>query len=147
MLLAGFQWEINPMAVHIVSGHATDWINATGWLSGKYIPWLDVEFLVILLAGFHWRINLMAGYRISGNATGWISLGSKSHGWMWTFQQCYWLDFTGKQIRCLEVEFPVMPLSGFHWEINPMDGHGITGNPTGWISLENKSHGWTWNLW
>jgi hypothetical protein len=64
----------------------------------------------------------------------------------------------------MDMEFVVMLLAGFHWEINPMDGHrisvmllagfhrninsmarhGIFSNPTGWISLVNKFHAWTW---
>jgi len=35
------------------------------------------------------------------------------------------------------VDFLVIPLSGFHWDINPMDAHRLSGNATGWISLGN----------
>jgi len=28
-----------------------------------------------------------------------------------------------------------------------MDGGGISGNDTGWISLASKSHGQMWNFW
>jgi hypothetical protein len=44
----------------------------------------------------------------------------------------------------MDIEFPVMLLAGFYWNINSMAGHGIFSNPTGWISLVNKFHAWTW---
>jgi hypothetical protein len=44
------------------------------------------------------------------------------------------------------MEFLVMLLAGFHWQINPIAFHGISGNATGWISLEKQSHGFMWNL-
>jgi len=47
----------------------------------------------------------------------------------------------------MEVEFLVMILAGCHWQVNPMAGRGISGNPTSRILLGNKSHGWTWNFW
>jgi hypothetical protein len=34
-------------------------------------------------------------------------------------------------------------LAGFYWKINPKAVHRISGNATGWISLENTSHCWT----
>ena len=37
-----------------------------------------------------------------------------------------------------------MLLAGFYQEINPIGGGGISGNATGSISLENKSHGCMW---
>jgi len=33
------------------------------------------------------------------------------------------------------MEFQVMLLAGFHWDINTMAGGGISGNATGQISL------------
>jgi len=45
------------------------------------------------------------------------------------------------------MEFAIMLLAGFHWEINPMAGCGISGNATHWILLGNKSYGWRWNFW
>jgi len=36
----------------------------------------------------------------------------------------------------LVARYPVMLLAGSHWEINVMDGHGISGNATGGISLK-----------
>jgi hypothetical protein len=49
------------------------------------------------------------------------------------------------------MEFVVMLLAGFHWDVdpkvNPMSGHRISGTAAGWISLENKSHGLAWNFW
>jgi hypothetical protein len=46
------------------------------------------------------------------------------------------------------MEFPVLLLAGFYWNIiiNAKAGHGISGNATAWISLGNKSHGWTCNF-
>jgi len=35
----------------------------------------------------------------------------------------------------ISLGFLVMPLSAFHWEINLMDGHRISGNATAWISV------------
>jgi hypothetical protein len=59
------------------------------------------------------------------------------------------------------MQFPMLLLAEFYWKINPKAVHGISGNATGWISLENtskisgnagdwislenKSHVWTWN--
>jgi len=43
----------------------------------------------------------------------------------------------------LDMEFLVILLAGFHWKINAIDGGGISGNSTGWISLGNNSHGLT----
>jgi len=56
----------------------------------------------------------MDEWGISGNATGQISLGNKSHGWMWNLCSCNWLDFTGKYILWLDMEFVVMLLARFH---------------------------------
>jgi hypothetical protein len=44
------------------------------------------------------------------------------------------------------MQFPILLLAEFYWKITPKAVHGISGNATGWISLENKSHVWTWNL-
>jgi len=39
------------------------------------------------------------------------------------------------------MEFLIILLAEFDWNINPMAGCGISGDATGWISLGNKSHG------
>jgi hypothetical protein len=44
------------------------------------------------------------------------------------------------------MEFLVMLLAGFQWEINPIAGYGLSGNATGWISHGYKSHRWMWNF-
>jgi len=105
------------------------WPDVCYWpdFTGKEIPWLGMEFLVILPAGFLWEINTMDGGRISDNHTVWISFGNNSHGWTWNFWQFYWLDFSG--------------------EISPMAGCELSSNATGWIPMGNTSHCWTWNFW
>jgi len=50
------------------------------------MPWMDVEFLVLLLAGFYWKIYHMSGCGISGTAAGWISPGNETHGLTWNFR-------------------------------------------------------------
>jgi hypothetical protein len=49
------------------------------------------------------------------------------------------------------MDFLVMLLAGFHMDINPIDGCGISSNAAGWMSLgprsQSKSHEWTWNFW
>jgi hypothetical protein len=63
----------------------------------------------------------------------------------------------------LLARYSITLVAGFHWKIHAMDGHGISGNATGWISLPMSGHGishnatvwislryksycWTWNL-
>jgi len=60
MLLAGFDWDINPMVGCGISSNATSWI--------------------------HWEINPVDECRISSNATAWIVVWKKSHGQTWNFQ-------------------------------------------------------------
>jgi hypothetical protein len=45
------------------------------------------------------------------------------------------------------MQFPLLLLAEFYWEINPKAVHGISGNATGWISVENKFHSWIWTFW
>jgi hypothetical protein len=37
------------------------------------------------------------------------------------------------------MQFPLLLLAEFYWKINPKAVLGISGNATGWISLENTS--------
>jgi hypothetical protein len=47
----------------------------------------------------------------------------------------------------MDMDFLIMLLPGFQCEINSMTGCGISDIAAGWISLQNKSHGWTQNIW
>jgi hypothetical protein len=35
----------------------------------------------------------------------------------------------------LLARYSVTPVAGFYWKIHAMNGHGISGNATGWISV------------
>jgi hypothetical protein len=43
----------------------------------------------------------------------------------------------------MDMDFLITLLPGFQCEINSMTGCGISDIAAGWISLRNKSHGWT----
>jgi hypothetical protein len=35
----------------------------------------------------------------------------------------------------LLARYSISPVAEFHWKIHAMDGHGISSNATGWISV------------